>query len=215
MERGKACIVVLVVAVLGVFGCGKSSDPNPTATANEQGTVRSASGTEKAVTPANETAEAGSPEAATTEFLEAVRTGNDKASEAMFTTLARERIKELNIQVAPKGSDTAKFQVSKAEYLPPDGARVPCTWTDNDKDGKPHDAPMTWMLRKGPEGWRVAGMATVIFENEPPLCLNFEDPKETIQKLERLDQELARRTSPTDTKVEESQKPKADETIRR
>jgi hypothetical protein len=102
----------------------------------------------------------------------------------------------LNIQVAPRGSDTAKFEVGKAKYLDPDGARVPCKWTDIDKEGNSRTDEITWMLRKEPEGWRVAGMAAVIFEGEDPLLLDFENPKETLQKLERLREEIARRASP-------------------
>ena len=42
----------------------------------------------------------------------------------------------------------------------------------------------------------VYGMAAVVLEGEDPLLLDFEDPKETLQKLERLRDEIARRSSP-------------------
>jgi len=49
------------------------------------------------------------------------------------------------------------------------------------------------MLRKEDNGWRIAGMATVIFENEPPLLLDFENMQETLRKVEMLSQEIERR----------------------
>jgi hypothetical protein len=156
------------------------------------------------------------PEAAVRKFLEAVRTGNDRVAETMFTDLARERIKELDIQVAPRGSDTAKFEVSKAELLGGDGARVPCEWADTDSEGKVRVDKMTWMLRKQPEGWRVAGMAAVVLEGEDPLLLDFEEPKETLQKLERLREEVARRSSTqAEGQPQAGNPPNSEEPIRR
>ena len=174
----QAVISLVAVGIAVSFGgCGKPS-ATPDTAANEHSALTT-----------------DMPEAAVRKFLEAVRTGNDRVAEAMFTDLARERIKELDIQVAPRGSDTAKFEVSKAELLGDDGARVPCEWTDTDSDGKVRVDKMTWMLRKQPEGWRVAGMAAVVLEGEDPLLLDFEEPKETLQKLERLREEVARRSS--------------------
>jgi len=136
------------------------------------------------------------PESAVGKFLEAIRSGNDRVAETMFTDLARERIKELDLQVAPRGSDTAKYEIGKAELLGDDGARVPCKWSDIDSEGNIRVDEMTWMLRKQSEGWRVAGMAAVVLEGEDPLLLDFEEPKETLQKLERLREEIARRSTP-------------------
>jgi len=170
-------------------GCGK-----PAATAPESsGAAQAAAASDASATNAATT---DTPEAAVRVFLDAVKTGNDRAAELMFTDLAREKIKDLGIQVAPRGSDTAKYEISQAELLADDGARVPCKWTDLDKEGNPHIDEMTWMLRKEAVGWRVAGMAAVIFEGEDPLLLDFENPKETLQKLERLREEIARRSTP-------------------
>jgi hypothetical protein len=128
------------------------------------------------------------------EFLEAVRTGNGEKAEAMFTVTARKELAELkDIHVAPQASDTAKFEVGAAEMLDEDGARVPCTWSDLDKNGAMQTNDMTWMIRKEPEGWRIAGMAAVVFEGEDPLLLDFEKPQETLQKIERLSKEIGRR----------------------
>ncbi len=196
MEWCKAFGVLTAGLALVVAGCGKPAGTNAQSSSAGESSAQSNQASESADSPTAGTAKADTPEAAIGQFLEAVRTGNDKVAEAMFSDLARERIKELNIQVAPRGSDTAKFEVGQAKYLDPDGARVPCKWTDIDKGGNSRTDEITWMLRKEPEGWRVAGMAAVIFEGEDPLLLDFENPKETLQKLQRLQDEIARRATP-------------------
>jgi hypothetical protein len=154
------------------------------------------------------------PETAVSRFLEAVRTGDDQQTEAMFTKLAREKIRELeDIQVAPPGSDTAKFTVGKPEMLGEDGARVPSQWTDLDHDGHPRTDEITWMVRKEPEGWRIAGMAADIFEGEDPLLLDFENPKETLRKLELLREEIRQRGEKASQQA--TQPPNPSESVRR
>ncbi len=176
--------VALCLAFFSVFSWAASGchDSQPAATAKA---------------PAQEESKHTEAEAAqesVREFLEAVRTGNGEKAEAMFTVTARKELAELkDIHVAPQASDTAKFQVGTAEMLAEDGARVPCTWSDLDKNGVMQTNDMTWMIRKEPEGWRIAGMAAVVFEGEDPLLLDFEKPQETLQKIERLSTEIASR----------------------
>ena len=127
------------------------------------------------------------------EFLEAVRTGDDEKAAQMFTPLARQRVAALNIQIAPQGSDTASFEVRDVELMPGKRASVAAIWTDLGSDGTPRTDDMTWMVRQVPEGWRVAGMATMVFEGEPPLLLDFENPEQTLHKLDLLREEIRRR----------------------
>ncbi len=145
------------------------------------------------------------PEKAVAVFLEAVRKGDDERAAGMFTPLAREKAAGMGIQVAPKGSDTASFQVGKVEYLAEDGARVQSKWADLDKDSKPRTDEITWMVRKEAEGWRVAGMATVVFDGKPPLLLDFENPQETMQKLELLRREMERQAQLETASAQEPQ----------
>jgi len=201
------CCKRLAGVMFGVIvlagGCGKPAAPAPENAAAPQ----AAAATDA---PAVVAAPAGSPESAVRAFLDAVKTGNDRTAELMFTDLAREKIKDLGIQVAPRGSDTAKYEIGKAEFLTDEAVRVPCKWTDLDKEGKPHTDEMTWMLRKETVGWRVAGMAAVVFEGEDPLLLDFENPKETLQKLDRLREEIARRSAPQPAEPRQAENPSED-----
>lgn len=136
----------------------------------------------------------GDPVSAVKVFLEAVRTGDDERVVALFSEEARKQAGQLNRQFAPVGSDTARYEVFEdVQYLAPDGARVRTHWTDLDSRGQPRTDEITWMLRKEANGWRVAGMATVIFEGEPPLLLDFENMQETLRKVEMLSEEIERR----------------------
>ena len=186
---------IFLVAVLA--GCGGSGDSAPADSAGE----------------GSDQASLAKPDAAVVRFLEAVRVGNDQEAAEMFTPLARQKVAELKIQVAPQGSDTASFSVGEVEYVAEDGARVAATWTDLDEDGKPRTDDMTWMVRRVPEGWRVAGMATVVFPGEPQLLLDFEKPQETLRKLELVREEVLRRAQTAGLPPSEQQNP--EDSIRR
>jgi len=178
--RSNTRMLSLAFLAATIAGCGGSEDSEPADPAGEGGDQAALS-------------ETAPPEAAIGKFLEAVRVGNDQKAAGMFTPLARERVAEMDIQVAPPGSDTARFSVGEVEFLAEDGARVAATWTDLDENGNPQTDDMTWMVRRESEGWRVAGMATVVFPGEPPLLLDFEKPEETFRKLELVREEFLRR----------------------
>jgi len=134
-----------------------------------------------------------SPSAAVYAFLEAVRTGDDAKTAEMLTPLARQKTAEHNMVVAPPGSDTARFELEEAESLPGGCARVASRWIDVDQTGETRTDHMAWMLRKEEGGWRIAGVAASVFEGEPPLLLNFEDPEDMVRKRQMLAEEIRRR----------------------
>jgi hypothetical protein len=70
---------------------------------------------------------------------------------------------------------------------------VASTWTDVDDEGKPRTDSIVWMLREEDEGWRVVGMATKLFPDQPPLFLNFENPDDMIRKQQLVQEEMERR----------------------
>lgn len=133
------------------------------------------------------------PDKTVAAFLEAVRVGNDDQASQMLSPLARQRTAERDLVVAPPGSETAKFQVGEVEVVGDDAAHVASSWTDIDETGQPHTDQIVWILRRESEGWRIAGMGTKIFPDQPPLFLNFEDPDDMLRKQQLAEQEMRRR----------------------
>lgn len=133
------------------------------------------------------------PQAAVKTFLTAVKAGDDASAEKMLTPLTIESIRKYEITVAPPGSDTASFEVGEVEMVAEDGAHVASRWTDVDDQGQPHSDNIVWMVRKEEQGWRIAGMAAVVFPGEPPVFLNFEDPEDMMRKQQLIVEEMERR----------------------
>lgn len=166
--------VILAVGLSSVAaGCGQSEKGASTATA---------------ASAKNE-----GPDRAVAQFLEAVKTGNDAVAASMLTKVARQKTTEMQLVVAPPGSPTAGYQVGEVEFIGSEGAHVASTWTDIAEDGKPHTDTIVWILRRDPEGWRIAGMGTRIFADQGPLLLNFEDPEDMIRKQRLAEEEMQRR----------------------
>lgn len=150
------------------------------------------------------------PAEAVARFLDAVRRGDDKAATAMFTPLARQRADEIGLAVAPRGSDTATFEVGKVEYVSGDVAHVDSTWSDLAEDGHRHTDHIRWIVHKVPEGWRVGGMTAEVFPDQPPLALDFENPEEMLKKLEAFRDEMARRSQADEPLQAQRPKPSQD-----
>jgi len=66
-----------------------------------------------------------------------------------------------------------------------------------DETGASVNENVVWVVRLDPEGWRVVGMAMRIFDDMPPLLLNFEDPEDMIAKQEMVAQEMQKRATKT------------------
>ncbi|HET6882370.1 MAG TPA: hypothetical protein VFI31_19550 [Pirellulales bacterium] len=130
------------------------------------------------------------------DFLQAIKVGDESVSNELLTPLARQKTAELDMAVAPMGSETASFTIGDVE-LPAEAAgelaHVASTWTDVDEDGQERTDEILWVLRREEEGWRIGGMATKIFEDEPPLLLDFEDPADMRRKQQLAEAEMERR----------------------
>jgi hypothetical protein len=133
--------------------------------------------------------------AAVKQFLEAMKRGDDQAARAMLTRVARAKCEELGMSVAPPVSPGATYAIGESEVVTDDGevVHVATTWSDTDDDGFTSSEDVLWVVRLDPEGWRVVGMAMLIFSGEPPLLLNFEDPEDMLAKQEQVVLELQRR----------------------
>jgi hypothetical protein len=128
-------------------------------------------------------------------FLEAIKRGDDAAARNMLTATARAKTQELGISVAPPVNDSAAYTVRDCEVIGEGGdlVHVATTWTDVDPDGFQSSDNVIWVVRLDPEGWRVVGMAMRVFEDLPPLLLNFEDPEDMLAKQAMVAEELQRR----------------------
>jgi hypothetical protein len=151
----------------------------------------SKSGTAVGVAPSTDPAKA-----TVTAFLEAIKRGDDEGARGMLTKLARAKTQELGISVAPPVNSTATYSIRECEMIAgaDDLVHVGTTWTDTDPDGFTSTENVVWAVRLDPEGWRVAGMATKIFDDMPPLLLNFEDPEDMLAKQELVAVELQKRS---------------------
>lgn len=178
-------LTMFAALTLTVMGCG--NQPSQTDSQQADTTPAVAEGRKEAAAATD------GPVALITEFLEAMRTGNDKKATALLTRAAREKTGPLSGGLRPAASDTAKFAVGKVELVGPDGARVACTWSDLDGDGQRMNDETVWVLRHEAEGWRVAGLAVKVFPDEAPLLLNFEDPADMLRKKRWADEEIRRR----------------------
>jgi hypothetical protein len=133
--------------------------------------------------------------AAVLSFLDAIKRGDDAAARGLLTNVARAKTQELGISVAPPVADTATYSVGDCELVgdSDDLVHVATTWTDVDSEGFKSSENVVWVVRLDPEGWRVVGMATRVFDDLPPLLLNFEDPEDMIAKQEMVAKELQAR----------------------
>jgi len=137
--------------------------------------------------------EVASPQTVVTNFLEAVRVGNDKLAESLLTQLAREKTREKDLMVAPPGSASAKFEVGAVEVVNENQlAYVESRWTDIGADGKPEVNEFVWALRLDAGQWRIGGVATQPYPNMGFLQLDFENPDEMLKQTQLAEQEYLR-----------------------
>ncbi len=186
-------VAVLTMTFGGCDGSGDSEQSPPAGGGQE------ASGDQSADQKSN------GPARATHEFLEAVRTGNDEKAAMMMTATAREKTAELEMEVAPTGSDTAQFKVGEVRPMGEGRVAVASSWSDLDANSKRQTDEMVWMLRKSPEGWRIAGVAAEVFEGEPPLLLDFENPQEMLKKQQWVQEEIRRRAQGNQSRARKPQ----------
>lgn len=192
-----SCVALLSLGTL--CGCGgKEEDTSDVAPATQTAeTTASPAETDQA-------AAANSPQPlVTTEgpdeivklYLDAVKVGDSNLTTALLTSYARQMAEESNIDVTPPGNPSATFEVGRMEYINEDksAAHVESRWMETDESGQQSTLPSVWVVAKEEEGWRIAGVFVALFEGEPPLILDYEQPEEVVRKLELARQEMIRR----------------------
>ena len=167
MTRNYSLLLLLIVSI-PCTGCGKTDTSGSSAaeTPNGYTTVTSGHGASPAIGQVVQ------------EFLEAVRLGNTQAASKLLTPLALQRTSELDLNISPPGSSTAKFSVGELEMIDSQRAIVRSVWTDLDADGQPNSEQITWALKQSGGVWRISGMAAEVGESQPPVVVDFENPGE-------------------------------------
>jgi hypothetical protein len=135
--------------------------------------------------------------ASVVKFLDAMKRGDEATARDMLTRVARAKTEELGISVAPPVQDSATYTIRECEMVSEtdDLAHVATIWSDVDETGGTTTENVIWAVRLDPEGWRVVGMAMKVFDDLPPLLLNFEDPQDMIAKQEMVAEELSKRAA--------------------
>lgn len=146
---------------------------------------------------AGDPAVTGPAQATVVAFLDAIKRGDDATARGLLTQVARAKTKELGISVAPPVNDNATYSVRACEVVGEAGdvVHVATTWTDVDADGFKSTDNVIWVTRLDPEGWRIVGMAMKVFDDLPPLLLDFEDPEDMLAKQQLVATELQKRAA--------------------
>lgn len=121
------------------------------------------------------------PEQVVDSLLQSMKTGNKVGVASLLTITARTETEKAGLEVQPPAMPNAGYQVMEA-VLPPEDpgvAHVSSIWSEGDDHYE-----IIWVLRKEAPGWRIAGMAMTIDENQDPLFLNFENPAEMLKLTE-------------------------------
>jgi hypothetical protein len=145
-------------------------------------TLSAGCGSESASDPATASAPSDPVARVVYEFLEAVRIGDTETASARLTPLALQRTNELDLNISPPGSPTARFKVGTVEMVDAEKAVVECIWTDEDADGKSRDEMITWALKLNAGQWRISGMAADMGPDQPPVVMDFENPSQLASR---------------------------------
>jgi hypothetical protein len=188
--------ILLTAFSASIFaGCGDSTRPDQAAQSvaeapetqadrptNEQTNERMGSEAEGGNT--------NSPSEAVAQFYEALRSGQDSEIAALLTDKARAETANSGLDIQSQGSARLEYELGEVQFVDEamQGAHVRSLWIDFTPDGERVGTEVIWVLRQQADGWRIAGMATQVIEDELPLLFNFEDPEDMLRKKEYVEQ---------------------------
>lgn len=160
------------------------------------------------------------PKQVVTALIEAMKSGDKEAKEALLTIKAREETAKHEMPVAADAMPNTEYQVAEPAFLEknPNGAHVQCLLTETLSDGTTQDYEIVWVLRREPDrGWRIAGMAVELMPGAPKQFLNFEDPLDMQKKMDEAAAATEMPTEGAEAPVNQAQatEPVGQETIQR
>ena len=170
----------MVLSVLAC-GCGKSGE-------NGQG---QSPATMSVNGPSQQDRTAHEAKMVVSDFLNALRRGDDAKAKSLLSKTAREKTEQQGVTVAPPANDAIKIEVDDATFPTPehDIAHVPTRWIDQDETGNPRTTRSTLICRLEADGWRVAGFADYELGGEDPVFMNFEDPEDMAKHEQMMNEE--------------------------
>ena len=126
-----------------------------------------------------------SPAAQTvSDFMTAMLRGEDETIRALLTPTARKAGEEQGVPFSPPASDTAAFTIDKTVPSGDSAMLITTTLTDVDPaSGQRESAEIVWTVVLTEEGWRISEALVALFEGQPPIRINFEDPEATQKAL--------------------------------
>ena len=174
--------LALLGVILGLSGCGKTPQDASPATAEAS--------TNELAAPA--IASTAVPGEVVAKFYDALKVGDERTIAALLTDKAREETSRSGLDIRPQGDSTLSYAIGETEILEDGaGAHVMTLWTESPEPGQTASTEVIWVLRRQASGWRLAGMATQIAEDQLPVLFNFEDPEEMLRRREYAAQSLA------------------------
>jgi hypothetical protein len=131
------------------------------------------------------------PEEVVVAFLEAARSGDESIATQLLTRKAQEETEKEGLTLDLPGSPTMRYRIEKVEYDESikDAAYVNSVWTNSADASTEGTIEVVWVLRRQPEGWRIAGMAEQVESGAPPVFMNFEEPDDVARLKVQLDDE--------------------------
>jgi hypothetical protein len=183
--------------LLGAFwavGCGDNSAPTAGGDkSSPKGTNTAAVGEPNVVEPsqgANAPAVAGAvmpPNEVVALFFDSMRRGDEVQTAGLLTAKAREELAKYELVVQPPGSPLATYQVGRISYLDDakDSAYVESILnepTGNGQETKPWE--IVWAVRLEADGWKIAGFAFEISDDQAPMVVDFENGADMKAKIE-------------------------------
>jgi len=116
--------------------------------------------------------------------MTAMLRGEDEKIRALLTPTARKVGEEQGVPFSPPASDTATFVIDETVASDDSTASVFTTLTDVDPvSGQKESSEIVWTVARTDEGWRVSRALVSLFEGQPRILINFEDPEATQKAL--------------------------------
>lgn len=179
----------LLMGVASIAGCGgsdnsSSSGQNQVAGKTPSGGVQKSTKTQPVVTDAVGT----QPGEVVAIFLDSLRRGDEKAANAVLTSVAQEELKKTDYEIQPLGTPAGTYKIGRVgyPYEEKNVALVECVWSEPEKPGQPSEGlDIVCEVHQEPQGWRIAGLGVKVAGTEDTLVLDFEDSKSLQQVIDQ------------------------------